>query len=504
MNISRALLGGVTCALVVVNLIDAGDAPRTGSYSTTFSEGSPLSAWPSFVDHLGTIFGGAKNGPEAEAYRISEEPFDIYVPSSYDGSQSYGLIAFVSPNKGGGAGGFAQVCDEHKLIWIGAANVPNERNPASRSRITVDGVFNICKLYHIDRDRIYVAGFSGGGRVASHIAVPYAEVFTGGALFICGCDALAMPPDSTLAQQSSALSQNQRFAFITGSDDSNRDGTKSVFHQYQSMKLPMEKYFEEPGLGHSMPSVKWFTDAIIYVDGPLITKATAQLATAKAAAAKQHWREAWTIFKALALGTVADAIATEAKPLLADASVKLDEEEAKEFDKLAKPTGTQLRQFVSKWPSELPTTIKARAQAEAQGGDELDKLVASKPAAPALRAFLKAWDGYDICARALTALDGLAKVAWEKVDALKPGDPRIKAIVKFINEWAPTPTATSAGEALVKDVQGELTKVDGLSSAGAKNNRLQSLLKEVTATSAATVVQAALNALNPDPGEKKQ
>jgi hypothetical protein len=488
----------------MATMASAADPARTGSYTTTFTETSPLTAWAVFVDHAGSAFGASKNGPESEVYRIAEEPFDIYVPSSYDGSQAYGLIAYVSPTKGGGPAGYTQVCDEHKLIWIGAANVPNERNPCSRSRLTVDGVYNISKLYRIDRDRVYVAGFSGGGRVASHIAIPYAEVFSGGAIYICGCDALSMPADPTLARQSAALSQEQRFAFMTGSEDMNKPGTKDVIHQYESMKIPYEKYFEEPGLGHSTPSVKWFTDAIIFLDSPLVTKATAQLAAAKADLGRKHWREAWTILERLASSTVAEAVATQAKPLLVDATTKFDEEAAKDLEKImVKPQSGTLRQFVTKFPAELPSTVKARAEAERLGAEELDKLIAGKPTVAALRTFMKTWGGYAICAQALNALDGLAQEAWAIVDAMKPGSVRIKTITKFISEWSTTATAAIAGDALVKDVQDELTKIDALPSPAAKNGKLRILRHEVAGTRAEAAVDAALSALNPDQGAKK-
>ncbi len=486
-------------------VIEAAETARTGHFSATFAEASPLSAWPAFLDHAGAMWGLGKGTLESSPYRIADESFDVYVPKSYDGSAAFGLIAFVNSGKGGGPpGGYDRVCDEQKLVWIGGANVPNERDATDRGRLTVDAVFNIGKIYRINPDRVYVSGMSGGGRVASHLAIPYADVFTGGSIFLCGCNPLIMPADPPTAKHVDELAKSHRFALVTGSDDYNKPGTKDVCAQYQGMKLPYVKYFEQAGLGHELPSAATFGEAVTFLDGPLVARAAAQLAAGKAAETKKQWREAWAAYKAAAGSTVAESVAGEAKPLLANAAINLDQDAAKELEKiLVKPQATAVRSFVLKWPAELPCATKARGEAERLGGEEYDKLVAAKPTSQVLRTFLKTWEGYDVCHRALETLDGFAKEAWTKVDALKSGSARTKAMAKFIVDWSPTATAITAGDALSRDVQAALTEIAGLATAAAKASRLQALLSDVKGSPSATAVESAFAALVKEAGAKK-
>jgi predicted esterase len=481
----------------------AADPVQTGRFSITFTETHPLSAWPSFIDHSGAMFGVPKGASEGKSYRIEEESYSVYVPKNYDGTIPYGLIAFVSASLGGGIPGeYMSVCDSQRVIWIGGAKVPNERNATERTRITVDAVHNMVKKYRIDPDRIYVAGMSGGGRVASHMAVPYADVFTG-AIFFCGCNPLVMPSDQATSKKVDELAKQHRFAFMTGSKDFNQPGTKQVYEQYLSMKYTYSKYFEQAGMGHEMPNKASFTEAMAFLDGPLIAKAVTQLAAGKAAEGKKKWREAWNAYQAVSVCAVAEEAAKEAKGLIANVGVQLDEGAAKELSTLLlKPQAAALRSFVVKWPTELPSTAKARSEAERLGGEEIDKLVAGKATTATLRTFLKTWEGYAVCQRAVDALDALAKDAWTKVDALKPGSPRTKAVAKFVVEWLPTPTAMTANESLTRDVQAELVEIAALATPAAKMSKLQALLSAVKGTSVATNVESALVNLSKDAGAK--
>ena len=53
--------------------------------------------------------------------------------------------------------------------------------------LAFDAVHNMKKFYSIDESRVYVGGASGGGRIASALAVLYPELFHGG-LYIIGAN----------------------------------------------------------------------------------------------------------------------------------------------------------------------------------------------------------------------------------------------------------------------------------------------------------------------------
>lgn len=485
--------------LLIVGGVAGADAPRTGRYTTTFSEHSPMSTWAMFVERMGALYNLAKDQaePTDANYALAQEPYDIYVPKSYDGSVPYGLIAYVNSGDGGGPPGkYAEICDKHKLIWIGGTKIGNERSTWFRIRLSVDGVHNIRARYRIDAERTYAMGQSGGGRVTSLMSVPYADVFSGGAIYLIGCNPFVMPNDKTIATRIDALAKANRFAFVTGSDDYNKPGTIDVHASYQSLKFPHLIYLEQPGLDHNTPAADWFEKAVVFNDGAVIAAATASLANAKAFEAKKKHREAYAAYQVAAQCAIAETVASEAAPAVVRLAQVLDGEAATELTKLAeKPQGAAVRTFVQKWPAELPTTAKARDLGERVAGEEFDKLAAGKPTVSALRGFLKTWDGYAVCERAIGALDVLAKEAWPKIEATKPGTARWKALAKFVDDWSPTPTATLAAEISAKEIGGKITEAEGLATDGAKAQRLKLLYVETKGTPANAAVQTALIAV---------
>ncbi len=493
------LLRSILLLLVVIGFVASADAPRTGHYTTTFSERGPMSSWPMFVERLGALYSLAKDQaePSDAHYDLAQEPYDLYVPKSYDGSVPYGLIAYVNSGNGGGPpGDYAEICDKHKLLWIGGTKIGNERSTWDRIRLSLDGVHNISARYRIDADRTYAMGQSGGGRVASLMAVPYADVFTGGAIYLIGCNPFVMPSDKAVATRIDALAKANRFAFVTGSDDYNKPGTIDVHASYLSLKFPHLVYLEQPGLGHSAPAADWFERAVVFNDGPVIAAAAASLASAKEFEAKKKHREAYAAYRVAAQCAISEALSKEAAPAVTRMAQVLDGEAAIELAKLAeKSQGPALRAFVLKWPAELPTTAKARDLGERVAGEEFDKIAAGKPAISALRGFLKTWDGYAVCERAIVALDVLAKDVWVKTEATKPGAGRWKALAKFIDDWSPTPTATLAAEISAKEISAKVAEAEALATDSAKAQRLKLLYAETKGTPANPAVQTALIAL---------
>jgi hypothetical protein len=473
----------------------AADAPRTGRYTIAFSERSPMSSWAMFAERMGATYNLPKDQAETHdaTYDLGQEPYDVYVPKSYDGSVPYGLIAYVNSGDGGGPPGkYAEICDRHKLIWVGGTRIGNERSTWFRIRLSIDGVHNIRARYRVDPERIYGMGQSGGGRVTSLMAVPYADVFSGGAIYLIGCNPFHLPSDKAVATRIDALAKGNRFAFVTGSEDYNKPGTIDVHAAYQSLKFPQVSYLEEPGLTHATPSEGWFEKAVVFVDAPVIAAATTQLANGKELEAKKKHREAYAAYQVATQCAIAADVAAEAAPAVVRLAQMLDVEAAAELAKLSeKPQGAAVRAFVQKWPPELPTMTTARTLAERVGGEEFDK-IAAKPAVAPLRAFLKTWDGYAVCDRAIAALDALAKEAWLKAEVVKPGAARWKALAKFAEDWTPTPTASLAGDTSAKEIAAKVAEAETLPTDSAKAQRLKLLYAETKGTPANAPVQAAL------------
>ncbi len=472
----------------------AADPVRTGKYTTTFTESSPMSRWDKFIERIGATLSLPKGSaePENAVYKLAEEPFDIYVPKSYDGSIPYGLIAYVHAANGGGPiGDYQKICDERKLIWIGGSKIPNERQTWDRIRITLDGIYNIKKNYAIDENRIYGMGLSGGGRITSIMAVPYADVFSGGAIYLIGCNNFVLPAEKEVATTIETKAKTNRYAFVTGSEDFNKPGTVEVHDAYKKLQFPYIAYFEQPGLAHSIPSVEYFAQVMDFVDSPVI--AEKEYAAGVEFEAQQQWLEAYKAYKIASSNAFATTMREQAMAALERLRPTVETTAQAEIDKLlVRPNGNSLRAFISKWPSDIAAVSQARATAEKIATEEYEKKIEKNPRASTINTFLKTWDGYAVCEKAIAALDKLAQKEWPQTLASKPGTARWKALANFAETWKPTPTSSLAEKTMMDEIREKITEAEGLKTNGAKIQRLKLLYIETRNTPANQAVQTAL------------
>jgi predicted esterase len=156
-------------------------------------------------DDATTLFGSALDPDEVNEWAL-------YVPESYDPESPAGLLVFISPTDSGRMPGrYRQVLDDNNLIWIGANHSGNRIRVARRISLALLATAIADSSYRIDASRVYVSGFSGGGRAASAVAPEYAQLFTG-AIYICGADFWEGRTPKRLDQGLSARRYRQRHA----------------------------------------------------------------------------------------------------------------------------------------------------------------------------------------------------------------------------------------------------------------------------------------------------
>ena len=114
--------------------------------------------------------------------------------------------------------------------------------------------------YRIDPSRVYVSGFSGGGRTASAVAPEYAQLFTG-AIYICGVNFW----DGHKPKQLERIRDN-RYVFLTGSKDFNRSETRRVHRAYRRADVDNVMLLEVAGMDHRMPPPEDLAQAITFLD----------------------------------------------------------------------------------------------------------------------------------------------------------------------------------------------------------------------------------------------
>jgi tetratricopeptide (TPR) repeat protein len=264
---------------------DAPRAGRPGSYKVAFQERSPLSALSEVLrradlDRAKEL----KVTPQALAYKLGDESFEVVVPDGEPPAAGWGLVVWVSPWEFGGlaqvAGPtLANVLNARHMIWVGANRAGNDRPRLDRWGLAVDAAYQIERLYRIDPARVYVAGHSGGGRAASALALLYPDVFRG-ALMMMGVDwyrdlpVTDKPGASWLAPFHKPPSdllrlarERSRLVLLTGERDFNRASTRAVEAEYRRDGFGKITYLEVPGMTHWGPVTEdWLAKAFEALD----------------------------------------------------------------------------------------------------------------------------------------------------------------------------------------------------------------------------------------------
>ena len=187
--------------------------------------------------------------------------WEVYIPKN-DSTEAPGVFVYVSPmNTGRIDTRWREVMDQQNLIYI-AANKSGNKIPTNRRMVLATlAVKALGQRYAFDTGHINVAGFSGGGRVASRIATQYPDVFTG-ALYICGVDFWKKDKTPNVER----LFQN-RFVFLTGTKDFNRRETRQIQQRYIKAGAQHTKLIVVPNMAHKHPDAAYLTEAIQFLLG---------------------------------------------------------------------------------------------------------------------------------------------------------------------------------------------------------------------------------------------
>jgi len=195
-----------------------------------------------------------------------DEPisWQVYVPDAYRADNPPGLLVYISPSPSGEIPrGWGTVMDDHNLIWVAANGSGNSVMAGRRALFSVIAPTLIGKRYKIDRERIYLSGLSGGGRMASRVATDNAHLFKG-AIYNSGADFWGREPPQRYEQ----IKQNN-YVFITGTLDQALEPTKKVYKKYRKAGIENIKLMVIRNMTHENPSRFKFSEAITFLDSRL-------------------------------------------------------------------------------------------------------------------------------------------------------------------------------------------------------------------------------------------
>lgn len=190
-----------------------------------------------------------------------EITWQVYVPDSYDPNNPAGLMVYISPTrKGYMPSGWLPVIEQENLIFVSADRSGNRTPTKRRLFFAALAPYVLADDFKIDADRIYVSGFSGGGKAASIAAIHFSDLFTG-AIYICGVEFLS---DFTPAMLARAIPN--RYVFLTGGRDFNRTLTGDIYARYERAGLANIHLMSIPSMGHDTPDRAHFQEAVDYLD----------------------------------------------------------------------------------------------------------------------------------------------------------------------------------------------------------------------------------------------
>jgi hypothetical protein len=256
------------------------DSPKSGEVAPLPRPYTP--GW--FIidqDLMGERFhGGQHTDLQVPGRDLSAEALLVRLPANYNPRTAYGVIVYIDPGeKADIYPPFQPGADEQGFILVAAVNTGNNVHRATRYQLALDALATVTQRYLTDPRRIYVAGISGGGQVATHLWLCFPEVFTGAIPIVALASYKNIPADmgkywaATISKPTPALfklAQAHRCAAMTGGGDMNekiiQDAAKVLKQDGFNIRV-----FDYPDMGHTAPTAPRFAEALSWVDEPYRT-----------------------------------------------------------------------------------------------------------------------------------------------------------------------------------------------------------------------------------------
>jgi pimeloyl-ACP methyl ester carboxylesterase len=199
---------------------------------------------------------------------LAQERFIVYVPS-HPPPPGYGLLVFVPPWENAMLPrGWAAVLDRRGVIFVSAAHSGNEANILDRrDPLALLAAHNVMQRFHVDPERIYIGGFSGGARVALRLALGFPDLFRG-AFLNAGSDPIGsaqvpLPPPELFSR----FQEMTRIVYVSGQNDAVNVDKDAASAQSMLEWCVFDWYAERsPWMGHEVAGPAVFDRALDMLD----------------------------------------------------------------------------------------------------------------------------------------------------------------------------------------------------------------------------------------------
>jgi predicted esterase len=271
-RIVEALLA---CALVVLLSNSAPSAEPGKGYTKKVSVQGPTRIDWTFVFSSKSVA-----RPPADwlgDYDSKQQQYDLYVPANVKTAgkgEGTPLILFISAGAGpSGWPNFEDACKERGMLFASPYNAGNGVDTKKRVRIVLDVLDDVRRRYRVDPDRTYIAGFSGGARIACGIACALPEYF-GGLITCCAVNDLrreVRDGDKSVSEYALVhrLTDRLSIALITGETDFNRPEAERLYGPIFINTDVRCRVWVVPKMGHGIPGGKELKEVVAWVEEDL-------------------------------------------------------------------------------------------------------------------------------------------------------------------------------------------------------------------------------------------
>jgi hypothetical protein len=192
----------------------------------------------------------------------------IYVPRNYSAANPPGVLVFISSIDWGGIpDDWQPVMDAHNLIWISPGQAGGSAPVQERMIKSILAPRVVDIDYTVNNERVYIAGFSDGGKVANLVQAADPEAFRGG-IYICGA---LFWDEKTSAKLD--LMRSNRHVFVRGCFDPREREVKGVYDEYRKAGFEAVELITVQTRRRRLPQPKYIDQAIRYLDGRAIAAA---------------------------------------------------------------------------------------------------------------------------------------------------------------------------------------------------------------------------------------
>lgn len=196
-----------------------------------------------------------------KGYDSKTQTYELFVPAGLKKGEQAPAVLFISAgDEPQGWKAFEAVCKKQGIVFIGVRGAGNNVAGPKRVRIVLDVLDDVRRQLALDADRTYLAGFSGGGRIACSIGFALPE-YIGGILPIGAGGGLR--DEMWLRERAS---QRLSVAHIAGETDFNRGEVERWRTPFLKEMGVRSKVWIVPKLGHALPNDNTTAEAVAWLE----------------------------------------------------------------------------------------------------------------------------------------------------------------------------------------------------------------------------------------------